>query len=418
MVLLFATALACADCHKDLAAHYARSPMANSTGRVVAAEEMPGGVGDQYVITPQMGLQWSGGSVALTFFIGSRRMGRSYAFSQSGHLYQVPVGYYATRKAWDLAPGYEHDVEPDLTRPITAECLFCHASRAQVVVGTINRYAAIVHGIGCERCHGDPASHDALVRPGKLPARRRDSVCEQCHLSGAVRLVRAGKRLTDFRPGQDLGDFLEVFVGGARRAGVRVNGHAEALAESRCKQAAGDRLWCGTCHNPHRTTNYDAVCQSCHARAHAPRDCSDCHMAKARASDGGHTVFTDHAIGGRREAKALGSYFRRGPATRDLGLAYVELAAKDKDTALIEKAWPLLRQAASTGSHDPPLLNAIAGLLAADGDRERAAEYFRLSLRQDPVQPDVLRRLAGLLGTSPEARTLRQRADRMHPLPR
>ena len=89
---------------------------------------------------------WPGGKVDLTFFIGSRRMGRSFAFEYKQHLYQAPVGYYANRHAWDLAPGYERDSAPDLTRPITPDCLYCHATRATLESGTLNRYREIVHG--------------------------------------------------------------------------------------------------------------------------------------------------------------------------------------------------------------------------------------------------------------------------------
>src|SRR5262249_34800255 len=153
-------------------------------------------------------------------------------------LFQAPVGYYGNRTAWDLAPGYEHDAAPDLNRPITSECLSCHATRTSLVQGTINRYSQIHSGIQCERCHGGGSDHQALVNPRKLPPRLRDSVCEQCHLSGEVRLPQLGKRIEDFRPGQNLADYVEVFVKPTRD--VKVNGHAEALAGSRCKQASGD----------------------------------------------------------------------------------------------------------------------------------------------------------------------------------
>src|SRR5881394_913574 len=157
-MILLAAALACVDCHRALVERYARTPMANTSGQVRAAGEFAGKVGRQFTIIPiTKGLQllWPGGRVDLTFFIGSRRMGRSFAYDYKGHLYQAPVGYYANRGSWDLAPGYEHDSHPDLTRPITAECLFCHATKATVEPGAINRYQEIVVGIQCARCHGE-----------------------------------------------------------------------------------------------------------------------------------------------------------------------------------------------------------------------------------------------------------------------
>ena len=386
--------------------------MANTSGNVQPGAEPSGSIG-ALRITPEAQLQWPGGSVALTFFIGSRRMGRSYAWSRDGHLFQAPVGYYANRKSWDFAPGYEHDRKPDFSRPITSDCLFCHATQATLEAGQVNRYSAIAHGIGCSRCHGESESHDALVRPAKLAPRLRDSVCEQCHLAGTVRLVKAGKNLAAFRPGENIADYIEVFTGGAPK-GVRVNGHSDALAASRCKQASPGKLWCGTCHNPHRKTNYNAVCQSCHEKPHQTGDCTSCHMPKARATDGGHTVFTDHSIRLKPQtATPLRSYFGRTPSPRDLGLAYVELAAKYRDASFAEKAWPLLRQSSQT--NDPALLNAIAAILAADGQRDPAIAAYRLSLHQNPAQPETMQRLAALLGPTPEAVQLRHNAERLLP---
>ena len=415
-MLLLAAALACVECHRDIVERYARTPMANTSGVVRAAQESPGKVGRQFTITPRMELLWPGGRAGLTFFIGSRRMGRSFAFEYRGHLFQAPVGYYANRRAWDYAPGYEHDAEPDLTRPITPECLFCHATRAVLEPGALNRYREISAGVQCARCHGDAADHTKLVNPARLPPRRRDSVCEQCHLSGEPRLVEPGKRLEDFRAGDDLAGFVEVFTGAAK--GVAVNGHAGALAASKCKQASGGKLWCGTCHNPHQpTASYAAVCKSCHTAPHDTNDCVPCHMPKAKAYDGGHTVFTDHSISGKAAPVPFTSYFGRRPSPRNLGLAYAEMAARERNPDYVEKAWPLLREAAAGSPRDPALYYAIANLLSAAGRKPQAIEYYRRSLAQDPLQPDALLKLAALLGSAPEARELREKARRMVPRP-
>src|SRR5690242_18804267 len=211
-MLLFAAALVCVDCHRDMVDRYARTPMANTSGVARPANESPGRVGP-FTITPALALLWDGHQVDLTFFIGSRRMGRSFAFEYDGRLYQAPVGYYANRRAWDFAPGYEHDTTPDLSRPITTECLYCHATRTALEPGTLNRYREIVHGIQCSRCHGESGDHTRLVNPRKLPPRLRDSVCEQCHLSGIARLTQPGRRMADFAPGADLADYIEVFTG-------------------------------------------------------------------------------------------------------------------------------------------------------------------------------------------------------------
>ena len=33
---------------------------------------------------------------------------------------------------------------------------------------------------------------------------------------------------------------------------MTVTGHVEKLAASMCKQKSGDRMWCGSCHDPHQ----------------------------------------------------------------------------------------------------------------------------------------------------------------------
>ena len=422
--------------------------MANSSGVVQAAAELPGNFEHAASrtryriarIADKIELGWPGGRVTLDFFIGSRRMGRSYAFSEDGYLYQAPVGYYATRRAWDMAPGYESDARPDLDRPITSDCLFCHAGGARVSRGTLNRVEnlAELHGVTCERCHGAGAEHAArpgagsIRNPRKLRASARDAVCEQCHLAGAVRLSLPGADPAKFQPGEELSDYVEVFVSSDAPRGVRVNGHAEALAASKCRQSAPEKLWCGTCHSPHRAAaGFRDKCLECHRSAQCPSpsrdegDCTRCHMPKATAYDGGHTVFTDHSIPRRprnptrrdNAPTALLPYYRRAlpetVARRNLGLAYAELGVQFRRSALLEKAWPLLRSAAESEPRDPALYTRMASLLQADGRADQAIELYRRSLALDPNQNSALMNLAGLLearGERGQAAELRRRA--------
>src|SRR4051794_3743454 len=239
--MLFALLLvSCAVCHPHETAEFARTPMANSSGKVRPAEEPSGTVahrqsGVTYTIERQsnaLRLRWDTESLELAFFIGSRRMGRSYAFLDRGFLYQAPVGYYANKRTWDMAPGYESDRHPDLNRPITGDCLYCHATNARTEPGTLNRIGnwAELSGITCERCHGDGAMHAAsprrgtIINPARLSREKRSAVCEQCHLAGVARVVLPGKLLDQFQPGDRLSDFVDVFVNRADAAGVQVNG--------------------------------------------------------------------------------------------------------------------------------------------------------------------------------------------------
>src|ERR1051325_3811052 len=233
--------------------------------------------------------------------------------------------------------------------------MFCHASGARIIPNTLNRIDDIssLRGISCERCHGDASDHLAhpragnIVNPETLPFAERDSVCEQCHLSGEVRIPQPGYDTAGFRPGQKLSTYVAVFVSAGRQSGIRVNSHAEALAASRCRAMSGQKMWCGSCHRPHGTPiSYRNVCLGCHTSYSCPElkttedrttaDCVGCHMPKGRAYDGGHTVFTDHSIprkpanyDARKIApKSLESYFAVDTnsitADRNLGIAWAQ----------------------------------------------------------------------------------------------
>jgi hypothetical protein len=417
--------------------------MARSSGTVTVSGEFEGAFfhapsQTRYAIRREndsLRLDWDAGSVLLSFFIGSRRMGRSYAFAENGYVYQAPVGYYANKAAWDMAPGYALDRQPDFDRPITPECLFCHTSGARAEPATLNRIANLssLSGIDCERCHGQTAQHiitprrDNIVNPARLRATSRSAVCEQCHLAGQARIVIPSRSLERFQPGEELSDYLDVFI--ARNdKGVRVNGHAEALARSLC--AGSGELWCGTCHNLHRpVSTYREKCLACHSvdQCRSPKrneaDCSRCHMPKARAHDGGHTVFTDHSIPrkpqpaeAKREAVGeLSPYFDRklpeSIAQRNLGMAYASIG-------VVAKAWQLLRAAAQTKPRDAALYAQMGLMLEADRRFEQAIEFYRLSLKINAGEDTALVRLGILLakhGSAAEARRLLQSALTRNP---
>ena len=148
----------------------------------------------------------------------------------------------------------------------------------------------------------------SILNPGKLSGAARDSVCEQCHLTGEIRISNPGKLITDFRPGQALEDVYTTYVAAAASGqSIKVVSHAEQLRLSKCARMSGGKLWCGSCHNPHKVpaepvAYFREKCLGCHAatlaKAHAApsRDCIACHMRELPAKDGGHTAFTDHRI--------------------------------------------------------------------------------------------------------------------------
>ena len=136
-----------------------------------------------------------------------------------------------------------------------------------------------------------------------------------------MRVLRAGTDWQSFHPGAVLSDSQTVFVRSPVAAGLTVTGHVEDLALSACKRNAGDKLWCGTCHDPHTVPPpaeaaawFRQRCLSCHAptdcaetqpaRAKANDNCIACHMPKSGASDAEHVVLTDHSIPRRPARKA------------------------------------------------------------------------------------------------------------------
>src|SRR5437773_1234438 len=223
----------------------------------------------------------------LAWFVGSGRVGRSYLFSLDGFLFQAPVSYYSLPGKWDISPGYQQHAFIHLTRAVGTGCLVCHASRLQAVAGTQNRFTAppfLEGGVSCERCHGLGKQHvarmtsgdlkapDRIVNPAKLDAARRDSVCAQCHLTGAARIPRPRAKTEDYRPGELLTDYASYFVWSSAGSPIlNANSHFEKLQQSACKRAGGDRLWCGSCHDPHSeppeaqpAALSRARCEKCH----------------------------------------------------------------------------------------------------------------------------------------------------------
>src|SRR5260370_40980262 len=99
--------------------------MGSSFGLVDAAEETGGRFSHaasrtDFRIAPRDGsleLLWSGHRQRLDFFIGSRRVGRSFGLPEDGYLSHAPVGFYPPCHASDMAPGDGHDAKPQLNRP-------------------------------------------------------------------------------------------------------------------------------------------------------------------------------------------------------------------------------------------------------------------------------------------------------------
>jgi len=81
-----------------------------------------------------------------------------------------------------------------------------------------------------------------MVNPAKLPPARRDSVCLQCHLTGAGRVAQPGRGPATFRAGDLLSDHVMVFVWSRAGTERAATDHAEQLARSKCQQGAGGQI--------------------------------------------------------------------------------------------------------------------------------------------------------------------------------
>jgi len=416
---LFVGSQACRGCHLAIFESYARTPMARSSGKVDSIPPAEfSAAGHRYKISENR-LSFDDGSASFSYFIGSNTAGRTYATERDGYLFELPVTWYVKKHLWDASPGYEHEQEVRLDRAIDPTCLACHASRLRPVLGTQNRYGDppfLDNGVGCERCHGAGGEHvrnpaaAKMVNPAKLEAERRDSVCIQCHLTGAARIERPGRRFAGYRAGDKLSDFVSFFASDA--AELKVTSHVEKLAASACKRASGESLWCGTCHEIHSKMNRtQAACLNCHMDAHHQQEqCVTCHMPKSAATDIGHDVVTDHSIprvpGRSTSGKKSGDLVAVVGTSdaRSLGLAYAELGdARARD--YLSRVQPA----------DADVLLRLATL---EHDPKRAASLYEAALRMDPHQPAALVNLGVLyarVGRTADAAKLWQRALETNP---
>lgn len=364
------------------------------------------------------------GKRLLQWFVGSGSVGRSYLFSTEGFLFQAPVSWYSRTAHWDTSPGYKRSTL-DLTRAIESGCLQCHASRPQPLAGTVNGFAAppfLEGGVSCERCHGPGQLHIQrvstkppklaslqIVNPRKLDPEARDSVCAQCHLTGAARIARFAKSREMYQPGDRLSSSLAVFVRTGPGSGVTATSHFERLQQSACKIASGDRLWCGSCHDPHEQPAsseapawYRTRCQTCHptksgctetmaVRQQAADNCVGCHMPSSQSPGLDHVAFTDHSIPRRPQAPAppkgetpVLTSFWTGSDERDEALAYSVIAMTEP--AVRARAFRSLQKAAAQNPKDVAVLAQLAQFYDRTGAEDKAMEICEQVLQLDPSQ--------------------------------
>ena len=439
---------ACARCHASIYESYGQTAMAHASGpateNLIAGEFLHKKSGVQYRIYKEDAKVWLSferpgdplvrGKRELLYFVGQGRRGRTYLFSVDGFVFESPVNWYSDRNMWDMAPAFGDVSEAPMNLPALTSCLDCHVSGIRPPIqGSENRYEMPVFaysGVACERCHGPGGVHvngGAVVNPAKLAPDRRDAICMQCHVEGNVAIERQGKHLYEFRPGDDLSDYVRYYVRTDETGtGLRAASQFEALAQSKCKKKSGDAMSCMSCHDPHRSPSpkervafYRGKCLACHGvgfgEKHNPNqpDCTKCHMPANLSVDVAHTEVTDHRIPRR---PAVGPAVGGLPAPmlppmprlvsfpasvadhedlRDKALAW-EAMAESGNEAAAKPAEQLLRKALIESPNDPSLLAAMGYVEQMHGHLSDSRELYQRALARDPTLVDAATNLGVL----------------------
>lgn len=478
---------ACASCHRNITATYRQTAMGRSLAPIAAvadAQRYDASVRNPFtafksrfevvregkrVLHRQTRLDAQGKPIyeqtqEVHYVLGSGTRGCSYLTERDGFVFQTPISWFTQAGIWDVSPGFTEAILPG--RRVIVDCLYCHVNRVLPVEGTANRYESPLfqgHAIGCERCHGPGGNHvknpgnlDAdgidrtIVNPRHLEPGPRESVCQQCHLAGEVRIARRGRSAEEFRPGLPLEAFFGVYVPDEPFENARAVSHVEQLAQSRCFQKSDGRLGCISCHDPHatvpavkRVAHYRAGCLQCHEKrgCHLPEparrarsaqdNCVTCHMPKTATTDIAHTAGTDHRIlrhgkspapPPREDKTALRDFHRgrpdlRDPAqVRDMGVALAHQALANGTSA--NAAIPLLRQAIQAFPDDRESRAQLGTCLLLENRPQPALEQFRVLLERTPNDELALAscaRALTLAGRDDEALLYWRRASEVDP---
>ncbi|MGA3185511.1 MAG: tetratricopeptide repeat protein [Bryobacteraceae bacterium] len=455
----------CAACHPKEVEAYARSPMAHSVN--TAADQPDGRLrhapsdskieirhNTDGVMIHRLTSHGLTAEYPVAYAVGAGKVGFSYLISIPPFLFQSPASYYSQANTWDVTPGYEPERVLDFTHPISEGCVFCHSNTVNLIPGTDNQFRQpALSPISCDRCHGSPQAHlqkpvpGSIVNPAKLPPAARDSVCEQCHLEGEVRILNPGRHWQDFQPGTPLESVFSTYlVRTAPNFGEKAVSQSEQLSLSRCARESSGRLWCGTCHNPHssaanRAEEVRAACLTCHeplfaAEKHPPAaECVSCHMPRIRPSNIAHAAITSHrlALPGSKSssakpaAGALTAWRQPAPdlAQRNLGLALFETGSSARNWDDVYRSYQILshlpqrdpavlatlgsvllqqnnpgvavtlyKQATAAEPRNARFAYILGVALNANGDRKAAIAELRRSVELDPSVPDAYRKLS------------------------
>jgi tetratricopeptide (TPR) repeat protein len=419
----------CAECHPKKHQSYQLTPHAQALSNLDPKEEPPDGsfhhrssgrtyrvyrrdgtMRHEEVVRDQNGNEIARVDLPIRYLIGSGHFCRTYIVETDGFLQESPITWYASKKKWDMSPGYDFPHHWGFERGTQIGCLSCHAGRLAQGDDTVHRFSFREQAIGCENCHGPGSLHAELhrakkyvagtedltiVNPARLPRQYLEAVCAVCHRSGPGSVLLRGRKITDYRPGMPLTDYRIDYRFDGGNEQMTVVGHIEQLRQSACYEKSGD-LTCLTCHDPHANEKpkdpigfYRQKCLDCHAhkgcklqRAERlkkePADnCSACHMPRGD-TDIPHVAFTHHRIGRHARQPQRGessqaphlvpaedvSHLSPVEQKRNLGLAYIE-ASKDSHYArwaatFSERAQQLLEDVRAAGLRDAETAEGLA----------------------------------------------------------
>lgn len=313
----------CAECHREIAAKFAATPMATALAPVAGCETLqrnkelvfrePGYEarivrdGDRSVLTV------SGGGEKLTtnllWAFGRGQAGQTYVFELNGTYFESRVSYYNALHGLDLTMGAQRTQPKSIEEAAghrlgprdALECFGCHSSGA--VSGGRLHLETISPGVACESCHGAADRHVEAVRAGDSAA------AKMARLSGSTT-----EEISELC-GRCHRTWSQIAMSGPRGV-LNVRFQPYRLTNSRCYSVSDARIRCSACHDPHgplevSAASYDSRCTACHSTkggaktcAAGKQNCVTCHMPKVELP-GAHARFTDHQI---RIARARDAY--------------------------------------------------------------------------------------------------------------
>ena len=426
----------------------AASPVLKAHGLEYSVEQRQGHILHKEIKRDEKGKVVSQVEAEARFAIGSGQQAIAFLVQRGeGYLFQSPITWYSKKQRWDLSPGYERD-NLHFERFIKPNCLFCHSNQSNHVNGTENHYKEPIfegRAIGCERCHGpgelharrpEPANDKApnIVNPAKLEPALREAVCQQCHLQGDIRIVKAGRSLNDFRPGLPLSSVESVFVKAENLQNSRFFGQVEQMYQSRCFRESSGNMGCVSCHDPHtvpgpveKDSYYRDRCLKCHSdrgcslpqsqRVLEGREdrCIDCHMPSASNEQVPHTASTLHSIPRFKDrGQSIPGmpdhpqgrdtpliHFHsdqldprgRSEIARDLGIALAlnnRAIPKMTPVSVSRMALPLLEKALDSNPTDAPAWEAEGIALWQLARREESLTALRSALAYAPTNEGTL----------------------------